>query len=50
MLFSYVEIPLFLGNFQEGSTKIEMEKKEEEKKKTSIHNSFADNLDQDIEI
>jgi hypothetical protein len=25
MLFSYVEIPLFLGNIQEGST--EMEKK-----------------------
>jgi hypothetical protein len=46
-LFSYVEIPLFLGNFQEGSTEIETEKK---KKKPSIHNFFADNLDQDIEI
>jgi hypothetical protein len=27
MLFSYVKIPLFLGNFQEGSTEIEMEEK-----------------------
>jgi hypothetical protein len=27
MLFSYVEIPLFLGNFQEGSTEIETGKK-----------------------
>jgi hypothetical protein len=47
MLFSYVEIPLFLGNFQEGSIEIETEKK---KKNTSIHNFFADNPDQDIEI
>jgi hypothetical protein len=46
MLFSYVETPLFLGNFQEGSTEIETE----EKKKPSIHNFFADNPDQDIEI
>jgi hypothetical protein len=45
MPFSYVEIPLFLGNFQEESTEIETEKK---KKKTSIHNFFADNPDQDI--
>jgi hypothetical protein len=49
MLFSYVEIPLFLSNFQEGSTEIEMEKKKK-KKKTSIYNFFADNPDQDIEI
>jgi hypothetical protein len=41
MLFSYVEIPLSLGNFQEGSTKTE---------KKTIHNFFADNPDQDIEI
>jgi hypothetical protein len=46
MHFSYVEIPLFLGNFQEGSTKIETE----EEKKTTIHNLFAENPDQDIEI
>jgi hypothetical protein len=46
MLFSYVEIPLFLGNFQEGSTEIETERK----RKTSIHNFFADNPDQDLEI
>jgi hypothetical protein len=31
MLFSYVEIPLFLGNFQEGSTEIETEKKRKKK-------------------
>jgi hypothetical protein len=49
MLFSYVEIPLFLGNFQEGSTEIETEEKKK-KKKPSIHNFFADNPDQDIEI
>jgi hypothetical protein len=47
MLFSYVEISLFLGNFQEGSTEIETEEK---KKNPSIHNFFADNPDQDIEI
>jgi hypothetical protein len=46
MHFSYVEIPLFLGNFQEGSTETETE----EKKKTTIHNFFADNPDQNIEI
>jgi hypothetical protein len=33
MLFSYVEIPLFLGNFQEESTEIETEKKKKKKKK-----------------
>jgi hypothetical protein len=33
MLFSYVEIPLFLGNFQEGSTEIETETERKKKKK-----------------
>jgi hypothetical protein len=38
MLFSYVEIPLFLGNFQEGSTEIETEReRERERKKKTLH-------------
>jgi hypothetical protein len=47
VVFFSPSLPLFLGNFQEGSTEIETEKK---KKKTSIHNFFVDNPDQDIEI
>jgi beta-lactamase class D len=47
MLFSYVKISIFLGNFQEGSTK---DKDEKKKKKPSIYDFFANNPDQDIEI
>jgi hypothetical protein len=44
MLFSYVEIPLFLGNFQEGSTEIEMEKKRKKEKKPPYTTSLPTTL------
>jgi hypothetical protein len=47
MLFSYVEIPLFSGQLSRGKHR---DRDGEKKKKTSIHNFFADNPDQDIEI
>jgi hypothetical protein len=47
MLFSYVEIYFFSWQLSRGKYK---DRDGEKKKKNSIHNFFADNPDQNIEI